>query len=342
MKVVLLLLFTIMHISCQSTDRLSFEVRYKLPVMDNKAENPGVAGAFSGMINHKLVIAGGANFPDAAPWLGGHKTWWKTAYVLDFVTNQWMTIEDVLPTPLGYGVSIQLQDGILCIGGCSKDSCSRAVFELKMHQGRLYMDSNYPLLPVPLANATGCMIHNKVYIAGGQTSMQQEAASFSFYVLDLDQAVREWKKLDAWPGPKRSYAVSVAHLDKFYLFSGRDYSPGETTSILTDGYVYDPAMAAWNVVKGEFPVMAGTGFSDRHTIYLIGGSTQILPGSDAHPGFSNTICAYEPIAGNTALIEQHTAIPVTTNLVVSKDKVYITSGEVKPGIRTPHILEATF
>jgi hypothetical protein len=47
------------------------------------AEHPGLAGAFAGVSNGVLIIAGGANFPDAAPWKGGKKVWWDKIQVLE-------------------------------------------------------------------------------------------------------------------------------------------------------------------------------------------------------------------------------------------------------------------
>ncbi|MCB1133825.1 MAG: galactose oxidase, partial [Verrucomicrobiae bacterium] len=35
----------------------------------------GFAGAFAGSVEGSLVVAGGANFPDKAPWEGGTKVW---------------------------------------------------------------------------------------------------------------------------------------------------------------------------------------------------------------------------------------------------------------------------
>src|SRR5438128_828532 len=45
--------------------------------------NPvGVAGPFVGVFNDALIVAGGANFPEAPPWRGGKKTWHDAVYVL--------------------------------------------------------------------------------------------------------------------------------------------------------------------------------------------------------------------------------------------------------------------
>ena len=41
----------------------------------------GVAGAFAGISNEVLIVAGGANFPDGAPWKGGAKKYHSSIFV---------------------------------------------------------------------------------------------------------------------------------------------------------------------------------------------------------------------------------------------------------------------
>jgi len=39
----------------------------------NQTKSLGVAGPVVGIINDQLVVAGGSNFPDSLPWMGGKK-----------------------------------------------------------------------------------------------------------------------------------------------------------------------------------------------------------------------------------------------------------------------------
>lgn len=43
----------------------------------------GVAGPFVGISDDALIVAGGANFPDAPPWQGGKKMWHDKIHVLE-------------------------------------------------------------------------------------------------------------------------------------------------------------------------------------------------------------------------------------------------------------------
>ena len=104
----------------------------------------------------KLLVLGGANFPDKYPWEGGTKTWWSTLYSYDLQTGKWTVYDDFLDRPLAYGVSISLPEGLLCIGGCDRTQCSDNVFLIKKEEDSFVIDSvSYPSLPVPLGECNG-------------------------------------------------------------------------------------------------------------------------------------------------------------------------------------------
>lgn len=329
-------------------EKIEWNNTLSLPPVDSHTPvNVGVAGAFSGFIDSTLIIAGGANFPDGPPWQGGHKTWWKTMYSMNPFSSspEWNILQPIFPTPLAYGVTIQLPQGLLCIGGCDSTRCYKDVFLIQLKNNRISIDKNWPSLPTPLANSTGTFINNKVYIAGGQENMSAPQATGHFYMLDLMNLSKGWTKLASWPGEPRGYAVSAAQSDGFdkcfYLFSGRNYDPSGKTKVLTDGYTYNPRLNQWKKLKQQFPVMAGNAIpAGAHHILLLGGVPRLLPGSDQHPGFDHTVRLYHTIT-NT-LIEKEKLpypIPVTTTVAQKGNIFYLTSGEIKPGIRTPHILK---
>ena len=327
-------------------EKIEWKTTHTLPAIDGIA-NPGVAGAYSGLINDILIIAGGANFPEAAPWEGGQKVWQSTIYCINIKqeNSEWIILKDALPMPLAYGVSIELPDGLLCIGGCDSSQCYKNVFQITYVDGKVKIVNDWPELPVPLAHMTGVLSGNKIYIAGGQESMTEPQATDHFFMLDLSNKKKGWVKLPSWPGEPRGYAVSAAQSDGFdnciYLFSGRNYKPNGSIQILTDGYAYNPRLNSWKKIEQKFPVMAGSALPlAANHIMLLGGSTEMIPGSFEHPGFDNTIRLYHTITNTLIEKEKSTlTIPVTTNAFKKGNKFYITSGEIKPGIRTPDILE---
>ncbi|MDR0575893.1 MAG: sodium/solute symporter [Tannerella sp.] len=329
-----------------SDERIKWDNTLMLPAV-NGHDHPGLAGAYSGFINDVLIIGGGANFPDAMPWEGGKKVWSHTIYSINIKdkNRQWNVSENTFPRALAYGVPIQLNEGILCIGGCDSSQCYNDVFEIKMSDGKIYVVSGeWPPLPVPLANMTGVLSGDKIYIAGGQESMTRQEAAKHFLMLDISNKSKGWVELPSWPGEARGYAVSAAQSDGFdnciYLFSGRDYKNDGYLKILSDGYCYNPRLNTWKQLEGSFPVMAGTAIPiAANHIALFGGSTQTLPGSYDHPGFDPTMRLYHTVT-NT-LVEKETVpypVPVTTNALRKGNTFYIASGEIKPGIRTPHLL----
>lgn len=111
----------------------------------------GVAGAFSGVSDGALLVAGGANFPEGLPWDGGRKAWHDTVHVLTDPEGTWQTA-GTLPRPLAYGVSFTTDAGILCLGGSDATEHYAEVFRLSWEDGRLQTEI-LPPLPRPLANA---------------------------------------------------------------------------------------------------------------------------------------------------------------------------------------------
>ncbi len=327
----------------QSKEKIEWNNSLALPA--DGAASIGVAGVFSGFIGDQLVVAGGANFPDKQPWKGGVKVWHDAIYRIDPTRHgaDWVTEETRLPHPIAYGCSIELPSGILCIGGCDSTRCYTEVFQMCFDGDKIVIDTDWPALPIPLANATASMIGHKVYVAGGQERMDCQEATKHFLVLDLSNRGMGWKELQPWPGKARGYAVSAAQSDGFdncfYLFSGRDYKVDGFVEVLFDGYVYNPRLDQWKSLPGTFPVMAGNALpvGANHILFL-GGVPEMLPGSDTHPGFDRTIRLYHTIT--KTLIEKEEApypLAVTTPVARKGNVFYIASGEVRPGIRTPNL-----
>lgn len=116
---------------------MQWENSLLLPGCTGMLKNVGLAGAYSGIVEDKLLVLGGANFPDKYPWEGGVKTWWSTLYSYDLHMDKWTVYDDFLNSPLAYGVSICLPEGLLCIGGCDRMQCSDKVFLINLNSATL-------------------------------------------------------------------------------------------------------------------------------------------------------------------------------------------------------------
>lgn len=309
----------------------------ELPPKDEHGKkNPGLAGVFAGYISDYYVVAGGANFADKPLAEGGAKQWWSDIYVHD--GKQWNVYKDALPYPVGYGYSVELPQGLLCIGGCNKDECSDLVYMIKIQEDGSPVIKNLPSMPYPLANMSGGMIDDKVYLAGGILKTDNQQASKTFICLDLN--TYEWSELPSWNGAARAFSVSAVQNDSeeacFYLFSGRDFGSGKNTEILYDGWKYSPSRMQWTEVEGYYPVMAGTAIPvGTDKILFFGGRCET--GAD-----DNVIRTFNTITGNIqeeAVSE--VTIPVTCITTYRGSEFTIASGETAPGIRTPVLARGT-
>src|SRR5699024_7704771 len=137
----------------------------KLPDLPNE---DGLAGAFSGVLNsNTLIVAGGANFPEQAPWEGGHKLFHDQIYILhkDSSGYRWQTDSQLqLPQPLAYGATIKGNNGLILMGGTNGQSVSDRVFRLQWRPGvqSIKLDT-LPSLPQPLAFMSAARMGSIIY-----------------------------------------------------------------------------------------------------------------------------------------------------------------------------------
>lgn len=107
----------------------------------------GVAGAFAGVSNHVILVAGGANFPGSTAAYskgknfaheGCTKTWRDEVYA--YVDGKWVNVGK-LPLPLGYGVAVQNKDEIILIGGeTSQGKATSQVITLSYKDGKAVIE----------------------------------------------------------------------------------------------------------------------------------------------------------------------------------------------------------
>lgn len=349
-----------------------------MPDVDGK-QNPGTAGAYIGISNNHLIIAGGAFFPDKLPWRGGKKYWSTDVYVLDVndMHNTWKVLENKLPQAIAYGSSVNTPKGILCIGGSDADKCYNNTYMMTFENDSVKFASWQPL-PYPLANCCAAIVGSNVYVAGGQKNIVGGEASQAFLTIDVNHPEKGWQELPSWNGPARGYAVGAAKNidghDCFYLFSGRNYGADIEPTVLTDGYVYNAHTSEWKQLEGDYPLMAATGIGiDSSEYILLAGGTdgsifkkemelkkkindsstnEALKDSLSH--YQNQLCTFfESVRGfdnivrwfdtasNSITKEDSIAypMPLTTTMTAWNKNIYIVSGEVRPGVRTPQIIK---
>ena len=267
----------------QSADTFSWARVAELPVVNGADKSFGVAGAFAGISNNVLIVAGGANFPEGMPWMGGRKVYHDEIYVLERNPNgqyAWLnSITSRLKNKLAYGASVSIPDGIVCIGGENESGFSDEVFLIKWNTNQKnIVFRSLPNLPIALANACATHIGNCIYVSGGEDA---DRALDNFFALDLDDLHPQWKSLPAVPlAMSNSVAISLPD-DKgpcIYIVGGRSKTLSGISKLHNTVFRYEPVNKRWKRLapisdgKHTINLSAGTGFAiDENKILLTGG-----------------------------------------------------------------------
>lgn len=320
----------------------------------------GLAGAFAGVSNGALILAGGTNFPgDGRPWTVGTKTWYDKVYVLRQPHGSW-SVAGRLPRPLGYGVSITGAGGLICLGGSDAGREYAAAFILRYRDSRI-VSEELPWLPAPMANGCGVLLHDHIYVAGSIHTLGGGLEN-CFWSLDLSAPVKKWEVLPPLPGPSRMLAAAGAGEEEVYIFGGV-HMKDSTREYLKDCWKYQPGKGWVRVADLPHPVAAAPTpayqAGQSHLVLFGGddGSKASLVGTlkDEHPGFNNEVLAFNTITGAWSVMGKvpvdrkpdaaanphgSTYAPVTTPLVVWNDQVVLAGGEARPGVRSRRVLTA--
>jgi solute:Na+ symporter, SSS family len=306
----------------------------------------GFASPFAGVSNRALIVAGGANFPEGLPWEGGRKIWHDRVFVLERPDGQWQELQQRLPRPLGYGVSLTTPHGVLCIGGSDAQNHFPDVFLLKWIDRSLVVEE-LPPLPTPLANMCGAMIGSVVFVAGGTEGHDDTEGSSHFFSMDLAAPERGWTALEPWPGPGRMLAVAGAQDSSFFLISGVALSAGPdgrpVRQYLKDAYRYTPGRGWRRVADLPHSVAAAPTpaipVGNSHLLVIGGddGSNVGFQPLEQHPGFRHDVVSYHAITDTWIISEEHPAPHVTTVVVPWNNGYVVPSGEVRPGVRSPDV-----
>lgn len=207
----------------------------------------GVSASYAALVNGKLIVAGGANFPDKLGFEGGAKAYYDEILIYNEEENRWDVIGK-LPEPAAYGVSVPLSDGALWIGGNtatkSLSTCSKITYN------NVFESTPLPSLPVTLDNFAGCSIDDKVFVGGGNAD--GKPSNKIFYINTKSDTA--WTALPDFPGIPRVQPVMAALQKKgkefVYLmggFFGGDAS--HAPEMANDVFRYDISEQKWEKVS---------------------------------------------------------------------------------------------
>ena len=315
--------------------------------------NPlGVAGPFVGVDGEALLVAGGANFPEAPPWKEGKKVWQDRVYALPSPDGGWVTA-GTLPKPLAYGVSVNTERGVLCIGGGDASAHYADTFFMRYRDGALAFEPG-PALPGPVAFGCGVRAGDTVYVAGGRAQPDAPRPLDTLWSLDLTKLDAGWQEHETWPGVPRMLSVAGTDGESFFLFSGVDLVPDEEgvsqRVYLSDAYRFRPGTGWTACAQLPLPAAAAPNpaiYRSGH-LYVLGGDTGRLASTEpgpGHPGFDGIVVAYDVASGawqpaGKLLKNPSNNLwpPVTTTLTPWAGGYALPTGEARPGIRTPQVL----
>ena len=387
MRYLILAWLTLFSISIYANDESTYiNIEWsefaKLPIAPGQSAQPGLAGAFIGVHNDALIIAGGANFPDGGVWDGGAKAFHDDIYILEKDQSwqpTWFTSKQfTLPQKIAYGLTIETDQGLVCLGGQNGSEFLNTAFLIQWNTDKKAIEiKDLPALPFPVANLSGGLIGKKIYIAASDDKTGKKY----FGSLDLSQLEAGWQSLPVWEGSARTHAVGVVQnngdQDCFYLFKGRFKGEKQKSTMLTDSWVYNPKNNEWTILKDDlhnpaFPLAAGTGIAigANHVMFFGGddGKTfnrleqygaDIGAAADSsrietltqernnilqnHQGFTKDIWSFHTITQTWSKIGTLPYQSQVTTMAVNWDnKVVIPSGEIAPCIRTANISAVSF
>lgn len=357
--------------ACSSGHELRWDSSFALPAGENGAAHRGLAGPVTGIIGDRLIVGGGANFPEEMPWEGGEKHYATEAYIyvieedgLELIRTQ------TLDGMASYPGNCSAEGVLFSAGGENGDGPVHSVLRISLENDSLVTEE-LPSLPVPLTNGGLAYVSGKLYFLGGEN---RERVSDKIYELDLAGEAKEWiEAAFRLPYPVSNAVVASDGGNKIYVAGGRMRNTNAVSTIYDGVYEVDlQERVVHRVATLPRASAAGTGLLDREgNLLLFGGDTgetfhrvenlllQIARTEDAglrkeleaikaevqggHPGFSGVCRKYDfkkenwveltPVSGES---------PVTTTALAYKDRVIIPSGEVRAGVRTAQILVGKF
>ena len=263
---------------------LSWSESFRLPQLEDGRDNPGVARPYCGEHNGMVLLAGGANFPDAPLADGGKKRFHATVYGSPVGSNAWGVVGE-LPVPMGEGVSVATPRGIVCVGGAEGADGGRASARAFLMTwdaaARKVGFEALPDFPYAVKMAAGAARGDCVYVAGG--GRDAPTAESDVWMLDLAAGARKaWQPLPPLPVKREQPVAAIQNTSHqrtalFVMGGMASREDGTRQVALEDGYFYDLAQGAGGVWRPVAPARVKGG----DTVWPLLGAAALATG-DQH------------------------------------------------------------
>lgn len=354
----------------QPSDSSTIEMKTKLlkiEVADSSANDveegytAGVSGAFVGMLNGKIIQAGGCNFPVDPLAPDSKKKFYEGIYEIEVTSDStWTPIRiGTLPEPMAYGQAATVPDGLVLVGGSDASDSFSSVYLLKMTNKGTEL-TELPFLPGKLDNFAITSIGAVIYTAGGNFNGQPSKKVFK-----LEPASEVWEELPEFPGNPRVQPV-LAHgkdetgSESIYLWGGfAGKGENREASLNSDGLKFNLANKMWTQISSpkneegqEISTGGGcTAILDDGKIAVTGGVNKdiflsalqhqpedYLTHSVGWYRFNPHLLIFNPRTEKweIALTTENLA-RAGAGMVVKNNQLIVSGGELKPRIRTANI-----
>lgn len=368
MKKTLFFLLCIVNMGCELEKQkmtIDWKIGSTLPE-SNGIENIGVAGPITGIIEDKLIIIGGANFPDKKPWEGGIKSYQKELYIYQILNEGQFKLlkQENFSDSIAYAANVSFDNKIISVGGERNGIATKDVYQITLQNDSIVINT-LPSLPEGLTNGSAAVVGDYLYLVGGENA---EHVSNKILRLHLDNLSNGWEEFADLP-----YAVShsvAVNLDnqRLVIIGGRKRNLNAKSDIYDDVIVIDVKdKSIRNLPNMSEPLAAGTAVNYNGNLIVIGGDngetfhkveeyiadihttddeaiknkliTEKNSLQSSHPGFSKKVWMLSKGSKEwKALNDLNHESPVTTTALLINNKIILPSGEIKAGVRTNQIL----
>lgn len=366
-KAILFLCIVILS-GCVMKNRDKVEVGWleggALPEKDGKP-HIGVAGPLTGILNNRLVIAGGANFPQGMPWDGGKKTYQKEVYIFKIESAGKLILEMTKPfaDSIAYSANAAADGYIYSVGGERNGVATADVWRYSLVDNELVREA-LPSLPIPLTNGTAVYLNGQLYMIGGENADQ---VSDKVYRLHISKEAAIWEQFAVLKHALSHAMVVTDGGQHIVIAGGRMRNDNAKSKIYDQVYMLNTEDRSWTSLPVlPYPLAAGTAVFYNNSIILFGGDNgstfnqvEELIGAinlskddeereslnkqknllqSTHPGFGKEVWALDLVKLKwRRLGDMEGDSPVTTTAVLKDDLVIIPSGEIRAGVRTNKI-----
>lgn len=217
-------------------------------------------------------------------------------------------------------------------------------------------DHTWPAFPVPLREAAGAAIGGQLYAGLG-------SAGAAWYRLDTARREPGWQRLADFPGAAPAGAACAASGQCLYVFGGAVTAAGRAAQQSTTAWRYDTQLDAWQQLDLQLPLglLGASALAQADgSIVLFGGyhraqfddfcRSHAAAGELERPAILRAYMA-RPVAAfawnrhqwhfdpHSATLQDDGMLPFAGTCgavaIAAADGPIVSSGEIKPGLRTP-------